>query len=76
MRMIFDIRVDKPVNAMQAVRAANLAIANSVTDNIISSLKKRYLGISDTHTETAISIKDGKYKKFDVKHKGNESSAN
>ncbi|MSR67576.1 hypothetical protein EXS65_01995 [Candidatus Peribacteria bacterium] len=76
MNLIFDIKVNIPVNAMQAVRAANHSIATAVVDNVIHALKDRYVGITSTHTNTISNIEDGVPMQFDVTNNGQSSTHN
>jgi|GEM_PF-5786891 len=50
MEVVLEIEVDKPVNAMQALYTSRAELASAVTCNIIDSLKKRYLGITESET--------------------------
>ena len=75
-KVVCDISVDRPVNAMQAVRAANHAIANVVSDNIIAALKNRFLSISSSDTTTKTQVKDGDLTTFEVKENGNKPGMN
>lgn len=70
MKVFLDVKVDRSVNAMQAIRAANHSIAVSVTDSVMDALKNRYLAITSTKTETDTSIEGGELTKFDVRSTG------
>jgi hypothetical protein len=76
MKIVLDITVDKPSNAMQAIQAANQTVAAQVTDNIMNALKHRFLKQSSSTTETRTAEKNGKLIQFDVNSSGDSSTVN
>ena len=69
LRLVIKLNSDKPLNAMQALRSGNQTVAMSITDDIIFHLKMKYLGITESCTESSIHIDDDGLRTFDVRDK-------
>ena len=60
MAILFNIHANRPVNAMQALNASAGGLALAITDDIIFSLKKKYLGVTEHRTTSKITLTGGK----------------
>jgi hypothetical protein len=70
LKMVMNIETNRPLNAMQAIRASNHGIATAITDDILHHLKRKFLGITKSSTTTESEIDEtGKLKQFDVNDK-------
>ncbi len=54
MKIVMNIQTDRPVDAIQALQNSDHGLANIVTNDVIFSLKQRYLGVvhDKTHTKS------------------------
>ncbi len=60
MAILLNIHADRPLTSMQALNASSAALASAVTDDIVFSLKQKYLGATEHSTESDIRLSNGK----------------
>ncbi len=66
MQILLEIKSDRAVNAMQALNGNPGALASAITDDIIFSLKQKYLGIKKHKTSSQMRTSDGKVMHYDA----------
>ena len=76
MRITMDIMSDRHVTAMQALRANAGNVADSIANDVLAHLRRKYLGLSGSHTSSQSRMANGQVIDTHLEREGAPPSAN
>jgi|SRR3989338_4159113 len=76
LKVTMKITADRPVNAMEALRASIGNMAAVITDDVIHNLRYKFLGIRKNRSSSDASFSNGKLTDYKARQEGSAPSGN